>query len=526
MQTPNDRRQLLPVITRLPSEKELVGMLHQSITKRGEMLELPIDIEPAVRLRLQAVVGRRAGEEAPTWYLYMDNYGDQTPPTDPADGQPRPIDSKLEWIHQSGDMDHIHSLLQSSLQQFDRESLTDSLDKPTFTPFKADQNVIKAEDEPGVFDGDLTRLPVEALLQSITSSKMTGKLECRNSKKTVSVFFENGNPKNAYTGRTVGEEALVDLMTWKVGQFSFYPNQTIEERTIVKPINALLLEAATLIDFTTFLEKAGLRGDSVLTRGPVFTESEFEEKLKRAVPVDMNRQKSFYQAIDGNVTLASIIESGRYSRSHWIPLAYNLISNGMVTINPRPVVAGTGSGTTISSVSNSSLSNSSVTNNAISDSAISNEISTFARSHIYSDSGVISYVAFLYFIEQEFYRYECFRSPFSLVYLKPSLRLENGSSEEGEIGREMLQEIIKRINHTKRKADLLAHYQLDSYALLLPQTNLQGVTAFAGRLVGALMTNPPSKQLSVTVGIASLPEDCDSWVSLIAHMHNNQRRFG
>jgi hypothetical protein len=71
-------------------------MLHQSLTKRGEMLELAMEIGPEdgstsdgeVRLRLQAVVGRRAGEEAPTWYLYYDG----------------PTDSKLEWIHQSGDM--------------------------------------------------------------------------------------------------------------------------------------------------------------------------------------------------------------------------------------------------------------------------------------------------------------------------------------------------------------------------------------------------------------------------------------
>jgi hypothetical protein len=518
MQTPNDRRQQLPVLTRLPSEKELIGMLHQSITKRGEMLELPIDIEPAVRLRLQAVVGRRAGEEAPTWYLYMDNYGDQQPLADATQAQPRPIDSKLEWIHQSGDMEHIYSLLQTSVQQFDRESLADSLDKPAFTPFNPSQPVVKAEDEPGVFDGDLTRLPVEALLQSITSSKMTGKLECRNSKKTISVFFESGNPKNAYTGRTVGEEAIIDLMTWKEGTFSFYPNQTIEERTILKPINALLLEAATLTDFTTFLEKAGLRGDSILCRAAVLSEDEFEERLKKAVPVEMNRQKSFYQAIDGTRSLAAIIEN-KYSRSQWVPLVYNLVANGIVTIKKAQ---------------NSRVNQGSVDDERTDLELNRTTIDSFARSHIYSDSGVISYVAFLYFIEQEFYRFECFRSPFSLVLLKPGLRVENGSSEESQLDKETLQEVIKRVNHTKRKADLLAHYQHDSYALLLPHTNLQGVTAFAGRLVGALMTNPPrpvctdgadQKKLVVTVGIASLPENCESWVSLVAHMHNNQRRF-
>jgi hypothetical protein len=126
--------------------------------------------------------------------------------------------------------------------------------------------LVPIEEERGVLDGDLTRLPVEALLQSITASKMTGKLECKNTEKSISVFFEDGNPKNAYTGSVIGEEAVIELMTWKEGLFSFFPNQTIEERTIIKPITALLLEAATLTDFSVFLDKAGLTGESILAR--------------------------------------------------------------------------------------------------------------------------------------------------------------------------------------------------------------------------------------------------------------------
>jgi hypothetical protein len=133
MQSPqNERKSSLPTLDRVASEKELVAMLHQSLTKRGEMLELAMEIGPEassssnsssdgeVRLRLQAVVGRRAGEEAPTWYLYYDG----------------PDDSKLEWIHQSGDMAHIHQLLNNAAQQFDRDpSLFESGNKPSFTPY-------------------------------------------------------------------------------------------------------------------------------------------------------------------------------------------------------------------------------------------------------------------------------------------------------------------------------------------------------------------------------------------------------
>jgi hypothetical protein len=529
----NERKSSLPTLSRVASEKELVAMLHQSLTKRGEMLELAMEIGPEdgsnsdgeIRLRLQAVVGRRAGEEAPTWYLYYDG----------------PADSKLEWIHQSGDMAHIHQLLHNAAQQFDRDpSLFDSSNNPSFTPYNGEAigengsaaigkangtssttstssanavNAIPVEEERGVLDGDLTRLPVEALLQSITSSKMTGKLECKTTGKSISVFFENGNPKNAYTGSIIGEEAVIELMTWKEGLFSFFPNQTIEERTIIKPITALLLEAATLTDFSTFLDKAGLTGESILARSmSALSEAEFEDKLARAVPIDMIKQKKFYQIIDNKTSLSELIERYKYNRSTWLPLAYNMVSSGILTIL-KPTS------------SNSKATTASVLEQN------RTTIDSFARSHIYSDSGVISYVAFLYFIEQEFYRYECFRSSFSLVLFRAKMRQKNadGTTSEVELDRANLQELMGRVNLTKRKADLLAHYQLDSYALLLPHTNLQGVTAFAGRLVGALMTAPfansNGQKLVLTVGIASLPENCSDWVSLVAHMHNNQRRF-
>jgi len=85
---------------------------------------------------------------------------------------------------------------------------------------------------------------------------------------------------------------------------------------------------------------------------------------------------------------------------------------------------------------------------------------------------------------------------------------------------------------TKRKADILAHYQGEHLALLLPQTNSQGVKSFAGRAISALMSKPLSPEIAehrlrlcLTVGLSSVPEDCVDWVSSITRMHSNQRRF-
>lgn len=267
-----------------------------------------------------------------------------------------------------------------------------------------------------------------------------------------------------------------------------------------------------------------MKADSILARSESgLSETQFEEKLARAVPIEMAKQKKFYHLIDNTTSLGELIAGEKLSRSLWVPLVYNLVSSGIVTILQPAARSKLRQGKSKSGGSASEI-----------DLGLNRTtIDSFARSHIYSDSGVISYVAFLYFIEQEYYRFECFRSPFSLVLLRPKMRLYiGGEAQEQEVDKEMLQEVIGRVNLTKRKADLLAHYQNDSYALLLPHTNLQGVTAFAGRLVGALMSRPfaagknnEAKKLVLTVGIASLPENCEDWVSLVAHMHNNQRRF-
>jgi len=181
----NERRQLLPALSRLPSEKELVGMLHQSITKRGEMLELPIDHLPDISLRLQAVVGRRAGEEAPTWYLYSDGAED----------------SKLEWIHQSGDMVHILELINNAVDQLGHDATqADSSNRPIFRPFDANQIIEPVEEEQGVIAGDLSLLPVEALLQSVTSSKLSGKLECKSDFKQPMFSSKTAIPKTPTAG--------------------------------------------------------------------------------------------------------------------------------------------------------------------------------------------------------------------------------------------------------------------------------------------------------------------------------------
>ena len=59
-----------PLITGVPREEDLLVLHELAKNTRGIMVEQPFDLGTGIAYCLQTVVGRRAGEEDPTWYLY------------------------------------------------------------------------------------------------------------------------------------------------------------------------------------------------------------------------------------------------------------------------------------------------------------------------------------------------------------------------------------------------------------------------------------------------------------------------
>lgn len=160
-----NRKITLPTLLRVPNAKELEGMLLQSIAHRGEMLELNFQSSGTRTHILQAITGRRAGEGAPTWYLYSDDEGEgaavgesNTSGAAPGQGSqsssshnslnnarsilkpPRnpnafkPMEQTLEWIHQTGDINHLLSLIESALVE-NQKRQSDTGNKPEFVPY-------------------------------------------------------------------------------------------------------------------------------------------------------------------------------------------------------------------------------------------------------------------------------------------------------------------------------------------------------------------------------------------------------
>ncbi|MBK7747834.1 MAG: DUF4388 domain-containing protein [Candidatus Obscuribacter sp.] len=528
-----------PLITGVPREEDLLVLHELAKNTRGIMVEQPFDLGTGIAYCLQTVVGRRAGEEDPTWYLYSG-----------------PTKTKLEWILQTSDINMVlTSLMPLALARPEAGAKASPSTSATNLSAQSEQNnsitgrpsdsqTRLTAERPKILDpvaalnirgpqpstsmeGDLSRLSIDSVLQSISKGKMTGRLECQVRGEKIEVIFENGNARHASTPLARGEEALIELMTALEGTFRFVPSVSTEPRSIFRRTEELTDQAKSLIDFGTYLERVGIKLNTRLSKTNTnMTEQEFENAVAPLVPLSVDVQKRFYQLVDNQSALMDIVERGKFNRCQWIPALYNLVAGSIVTIGEEMQNLFSPTGSYSIGIDRST-------------------VEQFARSHIYSETGIVTFVALLYFIEQEYYRFECFHSPFALVMIKPRIRrppdphLPGIAADAPIVDINQRNAILKAITDTKRKADLLAHFQQDDFALLLPQTSAEGVRAFAGRVMQALKPGfgtaqqvdlpelglLPGEKLVLTMGIGSLPEECQDWVKLLAFLNQNQRRF-
>lgn len=97
----------------------------------------------------------------------------------------------------------------------------------------------------GQLDGDI----LINLLQYLNLNGASGVLRLRTGLgSTGDVYTQGGQVTHAVTGSVTGQKALVTLLRWSQGRFSFEAGVQAPERTIDKPLDALLLEIAYQTD--------------------------------------------------------------------------------------------------------------------------------------------------------------------------------------------------------------------------------------------------------------------------------------
>lgn len=346
-------------------------------------------------------------------------------------------------------------------------------------------------------EGDLADMTVPTLLQSMGMGKKTGRLFIDNGSTGAELFFEDGNLTHAKAMDVTGDQAILELVTWEKGKFYFYRDEKSPARTINRRMDALLMEGVTLLDQTTSLMKAGLTMESFLNKkNPNLSEQDFEQLISKGAPAPIAAQKQFYLQLDGSVALFDLLRRSPMMKTEWVPIVFNLLNCGLATITAKPAATSKASY---------------LEPTAIDKTAVSKVMKSLYR----QDTGIMSYPAFQYFLNQEFLRYQRHKTPFSIIIFEMWSWQNN---QLVPLPPQALQEAVRRIEIAKRDLDLLAHFEMFSYVLILPGTEVAGAAMLAHRVMemlrsrvvtsadGEIPVEIPNPALAF--GIAGMPEDC------------------
>ncbi len=339
--------------------------------------------------------------------------------------------------------------------------------------------------------GNLKEMQVSGVLQSISMTKMIGKLVVTNDSNDITVFFEEGMPVHAISMESTGDAAIMDLLTWEEGQFNFIPMERTADRSITRRLEGILMEGAALVDQHQFLIKKGLKLSCFLRRkNPNISEQDFEKALREAAPLDMNFQKQMYQLVDSKKSFAEILRLRPMVKSQWVPVWYNLISCNLVEMSDMPTLAAKQS--TLEAI------------------GIDQTLVNAAKKSILRpESGMLTFPLFLSFLEQEFMRFEYTRSPFTLVVFDVMINKDKGPEP---IAGNAVKGLTDIVNSIKREIDWLGHFRTFEFGVILPHTDVHSASFFASRLVEEVRASTiggaeSSADVSIAVGVAGLPQD-------------------
>jgi GGDEF domain-containing protein len=480
----------LPKQADLPTRMQLRSLFLEADKDVNCLVELPFGDPPEIYSL--AVLRERPGSPC-QWSLYR---GERA-------------NSALEWNHSTNDWEQIHSLISA---QFPGWDLKGKFPVEKGQDITKNSNDVKESREGSSFnstlEGDLRNLQIPNLLQSVAMGEMTGRLQIRGRADTAMVFFVKGQPVHCTMKGATGEGALVQLISWEDGQFCFYPEPKIETKTINKRLEFLIMEGVTFLDQSKSLSSKGLNLDSIIVRThESITEQEFEEIVAKGTGHDISAQKQFYCEIDNESTLFEILRNQPMSKTAWVPILFNFVNLGLVEFKGKQ-----------------SLS-----------SHFTDQVSTIdwsqmrmaERALLRSDTGLYTFPAFLYFLDKEYWRCNRFNRPFSIIILKIGLVTNETLARgiEADIDKitplpiRAIRALGQNVSNIKRQIDVLAHFETLNYALLLPETNQNGVSGFMDRLSDLLKNSSfediESNYVDFAMGGASMPEDCADIQSLI-----------
>jgi hypothetical protein len=475
----------LPTLNRLPEERDISSMLYQAQSARGKQVKLAWLLDRVSQQDLPPLLSciwePTAGEAK--WTM---QYGEG-------------IMGKTVWIYESTDVGLILNFVlgtctgtvqegQMNDSSFARDPMLLSSDEPASktSSSEPDQRTNAA------MEGDLTDFSVPSLLQSISIAAMTGMLSVRGPDGSAEIYFLEGNPTHAQALGSFGDLALLDLFTWEQGKFHFFRGDRAAERTITRRLDSMIMEGVTLLDQAKFIKAAGIKPESFLIKkAHDITEADFEKLVSKGAPIAMPIQKRFFQYVDNNTTLFDILLRQQLPKTVWMPILYNLLSCGIISHSDRAA---------------SSRKTITLADSQEFDASIVSLSDPVKKQLIRSETGIYTYSAFVFFVEQECLRFEDTEEPFSVLVIAARA---NQGGKLLPLPLEVTKNVITQLFAIKRRMDILAHFQTLDLALLMPGCDANLTLLVAQRLYKLMMQGAfglQSGQMHVTMGIASVPE--------------------
>ncbi len=122
-------------------------------------------------------------------------------------------------------------------------------------------------------------------------------------------------------------------------------------------------------------------------------------------------------------------------------------------------------------------------------------------------------------LAQEFKRANRHRRPFSAIIIDIDGFKQANDLHGHLFGDEMLIKATQSFQHVLRKEDTVYRYGGDEFAMILPETTKEGAVEVAEKLKEAFIKHAASREkrikLSLSIGVASFPEDGNNEVELI-----------
>ena len=496
MQKPTSKGPTIQRLESRPLLSDLQKIVAQSLAKRGNKVVVAWSDQATGSEYTLSVETNNMGDD-PEWRMHMFNEAS----------------AKILWMYVSEDPLLVYNLVTTSLPEDERH------------PRKADGNAFdgNARDSDGgagakhstntngqttgsnhlpitkgeksetpkkaVLSGDLSLVQVTNLLPSMQMARMTGKLTFESAHCRTHVYFEDGAPVHAYSEEEEGQEALLEVLTWKEGHFNFQPKESAPKKTVDQALDTLMLKGVKIIDCANYLAAAGIDADTLLDKKQsTLSKEQFDEMVSNS-KIDTTSLKKLYDRFNATTTLAEAARSLGLPRSKWAGLVAQLLKLDLITKCEPKMASRTLMPKIIDSEAVEAIDNS-------------------MRSAV---SGLYTYEAFLYFLEKEYLRRFRTESDLSVIIFEMKTVRQGSVTVREPLNVENVNAFGKRLSLIKRPLDLLAHYENNDFAILMPNTSSHGASVFAARVVDTFKKDPletaNGSDVALSMGIAGMPDD-------------------